>query len=244
MGAARLLAKGWVVFCLYAGALALANRPPSDGVFPLIVCVALFGAMGLLFISGYGFSAGHTRPLIPARINLAMLVPGFNETVFILFTILIFCIQTFYAPANHAGAAADALEGAIGFAVFGQHALEYVLAQCGLGGGRLFASAVSWLLAFIFLASALSRLRLAAALVRLERKRRPEALGAQPLALALGLIAVAGIQFLYIGTAYTLLPCRVLRGLWGDALIGLCPLMLAYAVTAALTNLVALSPEA
>jgi hypothetical protein len=244
MGGARLLAKGWVIFCLYAGALALANRPASDGIFPLVVCVALFGAMGLLFISGYGFSAGHTRPLIPARINLAKVVPGFNETVFIVFTVLIFCIQTFYAPANHAGAGADALEGAIGFAVFGQHSLQNLLAQCSLDGGRLFASSVAWLLGLIFLASALSRLRLAAALVRLERKRRPEALGAQPLALVLGLVAVAGIQLLYVGTAYTLLPCRVVRGLWGDALIGLGPLMLAYAITAALANLLALSTEA
>jgi hypothetical protein len=244
MGAARLLAKGWVVFCLYAGGLALANKPASDGAFALIVCVALFCAMGFLFISGYGFSAGHTRPLLPARINLAGLVPGFNDNVFIVFAVLIFCIQTFYAPANHAGAAADALEGAIGFAVFGQHTLENLLAQCSLGGGRLFASSAAWLLALIFLASALSRLRLAAALVRLERKRRPEALGAQPLALALGFIAVAGIQFLYVGTAYTLLPCRVVRGLWGDALIGLGPLMLAYAIMAALTNLLALSSEA
>lgn len=244
MGAARLLAKGWVVFCLYAGALALANRTGSDGAFSILVCIALFGAMGLLFVSGYGFSAGHMRPLLPIRINPAALVPRFNEAVFIAFTILIFCIQALYVPANHAGAAADALESAMGFAVFGQHRLEYVLAQCSLDSGRLLASAVSWLLAIIFLGSALSRLRLSAGLVRLERKRRPEALGAQPLALALGLVAVAGIQFLYVGTAYTLLPCHVLRGLWGDALIGVGPLMLAYTIMAALTNLVALSPEA
>ena len=93
-------------------------------------------------------------------------------------------------------------------------------------------------------ALASSSARLAATVVRFERKRRPEALGAQPLTFALGLVAVAGIQLLFMGTGYTLLPCRALGGLFGDAMIAIGPLMLAYLIVAALTNLLALSPEA
>jgi len=249
MGAARLLAKGWVVFCVYAGGLAL-HRAVAGGVpfaaaaGPLLVCVLLFGAMGLLFISGYGFSAGHVRPLLPARLDAALMVPGFNESVFLVFTLLVFCVQVFYAPVSRGGAAIDAIEGAMRFAVLGQGTLETALATCSADGGRLFVSALSWMLAFIFFASALSRIRLAAAIVRLERKRRPEALGAQPLAFAVGVAAVIGIQLLYIGTGYTLLPCRALGGLWGDVVIGLGPLMLCYVVVAALANLLALGTEA
>ncbi|HUJ03844.1 MAG TPA: hypothetical protein VLW75_09425, partial [Rhizomicrobium sp.] len=113
-----------------------------------------------------------------------------------------------------------------------------------LDGARAFASAFTWVLAFIFLGSALSRLRLAAGLVRLERKRRPEALGATTLAFVLGVLAVVGLQFLYVGTAYRILPCAILGGITGDVLIGLGPLMLAYLIDAALTNLMALGPEA
>ena len=66
MGAARLLAKGWVLFCVYGGGLALvralaAGAPAAETAWTISVCVVLFGAMGLLFISGYGLSAGHVR---------------------------------------------------------------------------------------------------------------------------------------------------------------------------------------
>ena len=115
--------------------------------------------------------------------------------------------------------------------------------QCRVDGGRLFIAALSWTFALIFLGSALSRIRLAATIVRFERKRRPEALGAQPLAFALGLVAVAGIQLVYMGTAYTLLPCHAIGGLFGAAMVGIDPLMLAYLIVAALTNLLALGPE-
>ncbi len=249
MGAARLLVKGWLAFCLYAGGLALARAlangvPLREAGGPLLVCVLLFGAMGVLFISGYGLSSSQVRPLFPAGIKPAHFVPGFNETVFLAFVLMIFYAQTFYAPANHAGAAVNALESAIRFAVFGQRTLENALAVCNLDGARLLVSAISWMLTLIFLASALSRIRLAAGIVRFQRKRRPEALGAQPLAFALGVAAVVGIQLLYVGTGYALLPCGALRGLWGDTVIALGPLALGYLVTAALTNLLALGPEA
>jgi hypothetical protein len=249
MGAARLLAKGWIVFCIYVGGLALGRCVTSGVPFgtaagPIVVCVLLFGAMGVLFIAGYGLSAGHVRPLLPGRLSVAGMLPGFNELVFIAFTLIVFGVQTFYAPARHTGAAVDAVEGAIRFAVVGQTSLEDVLVSCNFEGGRLLVAALSWLLALIYLGSVLSRIRLAAGIVRLERKQRPEALGAQPLALILGVAAVIGIQLLYMGSAYGLLSCGALGGLWGDAIIGLGPLMLSYLVAAALTNLLALGPSA
>ena len=249
MGAARLLAKGWVVFCIYAGGLELARElhkglAPFEALGPVLVCVLLFGAMGLLFIAGYGFSSAQLRIALPERLTPSILIPAFNELVFIAFTLIVFWLQGFYAAANHAGAPVDAVEGAITFAVFGQRSLTNTLLVCGLDGGRLLVSSVSWLLALIFVGSALSRLRLTASLVRLERKRRPEALGAQPLAFTLGLVAVAGIQLLYVGTGYGLLSCHTLGGLWGDVVMGLGPLMLGYVITAALANLLALSPDA
>ncbi|HEY3636533.1 MAG TPA: hypothetical protein VGK90_00180 [Rhizomicrobium sp.] len=249
MGAARLLAKGWIVFCVYVGGLALGRAvasgiPLGSASAPILVCVLLFGAMGLLFVAGYGLSAGHVRPLLPGRLTPATLLPGFNELVFVAFTLIIFGVQVFYAPHFPRVAVVDAVEGAMRFVVLGQAALESALVHCNLDGGRLLVSALSWLLALIFLGSSLSRLRLAAGIIRLERKERPEALGAQPLALALGVAAVIGIQLLYIGSAYLLLSCGELGALWGDAIIGLGPLTLAYLIVAALTNSLALGPSA
>lgn len=249
MGAARLLAKGWIIFCIYVGGLALGRAvtggvPLSSAMGPILVCVLLFGAMGVLFIAGYGLSAGHVRPLLPGRVSATSLLPGFNELVFLAFTLVVFCVQVFYAATARGNAAVDALEGAIRFAVVGESALENAFILCSIDGGRLLVSALSWLLALIYLGSALSRIRLAAGIVRLERKQRPEALGAQPLALILGVAAVLGIQLLYMGSAYGLLSCPTLAGLWGDVLIGLGPLLLAYLVVAALTNLLALGPSA
>jgi hypothetical protein len=247
MGATRLLAKGWIVFCLHVGALALGGE--QHGIAPagaamMIVCLLLFGAMGILFISGYGLSSGHFHPPLPAQLKPANLLPGFTELVFIAFALTLLLVQLFTAPVQPGGAATAGLESAIRFGVFGQRALETALAQCGLDSGRLFVSALAWTLALILLGSSVSRISLAAAVVRFERKRRPEALGAQPLAFALGLVAVAGIQLLYMGTGYMLLPCRALGGLFGTGIIALGPLMLAYLIVAALTNLFALGPEA
>jgi hypothetical protein len=242
MGVARLLAKGWVAFCLFAGAHALVHAlVPGASVLqalePNAIPVFLFGAMGLLFIAGYGFSSGH----LLSRFKPLHFVPGFNEIVFVLFAVLSFIVQTL--PHHLSWGILNALEAAVRFAVPGQRALEVNLARCGLDGGRAFAAAVGWLLAFIFLGSAISRLRIAAALVRLERKRRIEPLGPTGIAFALALAAVAGIQFLFIGSLFGLLPCQALSGILGAVLIGMGPLMLAYLVAAALTNLLATSPE-
>ena len=80
--------------------------------------------------------------------------------------------------------------------------------------------------------------------MRLERKKRPEALGAVPLTFALGLVSVIGIQLLFVGSGYALVPCDVLSDITGSVLIGIGPLALAYLIVAALTNLLALNPEA
>jgi len=139
--------------------------------------------------------------------------------------------------------AVDALKSAIYFAVPGQRALDAALEPHGLDGGRLFESAFAWLLAIVFLASAVSRLRLAAGIIRLERGKRPEALGPATLALLLGVLSVVGIQFLFVGTVFAFLPGSVYTEIAGTVLIGLGPLMLAYLIFAALANLLATGPE-
>jgi hypothetical protein len=100
------------------------------------------------------------------------------------------------------------------------------------------------LLAVIFLGSGLSRVRLAAGIVRLERQRRPDAIGPASLTLLLGIFAVIAIQFLFLGTVFTILPCDMLVDLPGELLIGLGPLMLAYLIVVAITDLLSLGPEA
>ena len=248
MGAARLLAKGWVVFCFYVGGLALAGAVAHgaqlDAAAPrLAVCTLLFAAMGILFVGGYGISAGLSLTHTLARLKPVHLAPGFNDLVFVAFALAAFYVQAGLAPLHLQGAPFDALQGAARFAVFGQHVLDDRLAACNLDGNRTLASAFAWLLAFIFLGSALSRVRLASALVRFERKARPEALGPQALAFGLGIAAMIGFQALYVGTAWLMMPCKPLGGLVGEALIGLGPLMLAYLIFAAVANLLALGPE-
>jgi hypothetical protein len=243
MGAARLLAKGWVAFCLFTGAHALAHalagfRPPEQALPAAGICVALFGAMGLLFIAGFGATA---RGGGLSRLSLRYFVPGFNDLVFVLFAVIVFVVQIHFAPGQGPGGALGALEAAVRFAVPGQRALEDTLLGYTLDGGRAFASAASWLLAFVFLGSALSRIRMGAALMRLERKQHGEVLGA---AVFTFLVSLLGIQLLAMGMLYPLIPKDMLSSLPGAVLIGLGPLALAYVIVAAITNLLALNPEA
>ncbi|HSC18381.1 MAG TPA: hypothetical protein VLC74_05660 [Rhizomicrobium sp.] len=242
MGIARLLAKGWATVCIFAGAHALVRTlaggaPLAQAIPASAIPVFLFGAMGLLFAAGYGLSSGH----LLSRFKPVHVLPGFNEWVFIAFALVSFAAQV--TRAQIASGVLDALEAALRFAVPAQRALENSLTRCSLDGHRALAAAVAWLLALIFLASALSHIRMQAALVRLERKRRIEPLGPTGIAFVLGVVAVIGIQFLYIGSIFRMLPCSALGGLGGNVLTGLAPLMLAYLVAAALTNLLATSPE-
>ena len=242
MGVARLLAKGWIVFCVVAGAHAIARAldagvPALGAAEPTLVAIFLFGAMGVLFIAGYGLSSGHFfRRYQPTHI-----LPGFNEIVFMVFLVLSFAIQI--GPHHLSWGILNMLEAAVRFAVPGQRALEAALSRCSLDGGRAFAAACTWLFAFIFLGSALSHVRMAAGLVRLERKRRIEPLGPAGIALVLGTAAIAGIQFLFVGSLFPTLPCPMLSGLLGAVLIGAAPLMLAYLAAAAIVNLIAMNPE-
>ena len=246
MGVARLLAKGWIVFCFYAGAhalvRALAAHVPAVQAFQQIgVSVVLFGAMGLLFVGGFGAASQHH---ILSRLSADRLAPGFNELVFLAFACACFYVQTVYAPLHLTGSVTQGLESAIRFAVPGQRVLESRLTACSLDGGRMFASAFGWITAFVFLGSSLSRVRLAAGIVRIERKHRPEALGDTMVAFILGAASLAGFQALFMGTGYAFVPCEAMSGIAGDVLIGLAPLALAYLILAALINLVSLGQEA
>jgi len=249
MGIARLLAKGWIVFCLFAGAhalrLALLQGQDLSSSLPGIgICALLFIAMGLLFVGGFGVSAGHVAHT-PWLKNLKPhhLIPGFNEGVFFAFVVLSFINQAFVAPGNIDHAVAKALQNAIYFVVPGQRALVSALDQCTMDGGRVFSAAFAWLLAVVYLASASSRLKLQAGLIRLEAGDRPQLLGPTLRAFLFGIVAVVGIQFLFVGSAYPWLHCSAFANVTGALLIGLAPLMLAYLIVAALASLMASAPE-
>jgi hypothetical protein len=249
MGVARLLAKAWFVFCLFAAAYAFqralaAGVPFSEIAVPVCVCAVLFCAMGLLFVVGFGASASPFGPAMLNELKPDHFIPGFNEIVFLVFAVLIFAAQTAYLPTHADGGLLGTLRDAVGYAVPGQGALEDRLTTCGVDGGRLTASAVSWLLAFIFLGSSLSHVRLAAGILRLERTAHPEPMGLTTLTYVLGIAAVIMIQLFFVGSIYGLLPCDMAIGLTGELAIGLGPLTLAYLIGAAITDLLALGPEA
>jgi hypothetical protein len=244
MGVARLLAKVWIVLCLFTGAHALnrmmgAGEAPLDSLSHTGVSVLLFLAMGLLFIIGFGVS----RPGVTSQLKPDHLLPYYTDTVFALFAALSLVNQIWIAPLNATGTLSDEIENALGFAVPAQRALQYTLAFCTLDGGRLFASAVAWGLAFVLFGSSLTRLRLAAGLLRLERSRSREPLGAGFVALLLGVVSVVGIQLIFVGSAYRFTPCLEFTTVPGLVLIGLGPILLAYVILAALTALLATSNE-
>ena len=123
MGLARLLAKGWIVVCLFAGAHALRFALQSGGdlvvVIPqVIVSVLLFAAMGLLFVGGYGASGARLHAFSVQNV-MPRRLPGFNEVVFLLFVAISFLNQIVYAPLHVSGRITDMLEGALYFAVPG-----------------------------------------------------------------------------------------------------------------------------
>ena len=249
MGIARLLAKGWIIFCLFAGAHALRlailqGSPLDSSLLGIGICALLFTAMGLLFVGGFGVSAAHVGGAPWAtRFKPHHLIPGFNEIVFLLFVALSFLNQAFVAPAVVNPGGERALNDAIFFVVPGQRALVASLYACTMDGGRVFAASFAWLLAIIYLASAASRLRLQAGLIRLEAGDRLQALGPTLRAFLFGIVAVVGIQFLFVGSAYPWLNCSAFADVTGALLIGLAPLMLAYLIVAALASLMASAPE-
>jgi len=247
MGPARLLAKAWVLICVFAGAhaLNLALRGGGDPlaiVFQIAVSVLLFAAMGLLFVGGYGASGGGTRlqQLSLSGLKLPPLLPGFDGAVFLMFVGLSFVDQVAYAPAHISGGLSDALEGALYFAIPGQRAIVDAMHACKLDGGRAFASAFTWLLAIIFAGSAISRLKLAAGIIRLERASHPPSLGATTIATVIGIAAVLAIQCFFVGPVFQLLPCRAFEGVPGALMVGLAPLLVSYLIFATLAALLAI----
>ena len=249
MGIERLLAKGWIVFCLFAGAHALrlasmSGVPLQTSSFAIGVCAALFIAMGLLFVGGFGASASPSGTSWLAGLRPHHLIPGFNEAVFMAFVALSFLNQALVAPEVIDRGVAGALENAMTFLVPGQKALQTrVLDGCFMDGGRLFSAAFTWLLAIIYLGSAASRLRLQAGLIRLEAGERSQPLGPTLRAFLFGIVAVVGIQFLFVGSAYPWMNCSAFADITGAVLIGLAPLMLSYLIVAALASLMAAAPE-
>lgn len=245
MGVARLLAKGWVVFCLFAGACAFhlalgRGEEPLAALQAIAICVLLFSAMGLLFIGGFGASAG-SGPLL-VRVRPRHFVPGFNEIVFIAFVLASLINLLIVAPATIGGPVARAISNAMDRLVPGQSALASELEACALDGGRIFAGAFTWLLAVIYVASALSRIGLTAGLLRLERMIRPSAFGPTATAAVYGFVAIVGFQLLYVGSAYVWFGCSAFIDVTGAVLIGLLPLLLAYTIVAALATLKASGP--
>lgn len=246
MGAARLLAKGWVLLCLFAGAHALRFAIQGGGelavVIPqVLIAVALFAAMGLLFVGGYGASSDsfqhHTATIRQRKFAVAR--PDFDDVILYLFAALSFANQTWWAPLHISGPLSEGLMRAIAVVVPGHDVIADRLGTCSIDGGRVFASAFAWLLATVFACSAISRLRQAADAVRLDRILHPQGLGLTALAAALGLIAIIGVQCLFVGTVLTALPCSVFASIPGDILIGLGPLLLAYVIYASLAVLLA-----
>src|ERR1700749_1178029 len=140
MGIARLLAKGWIIFCLFAGAhalrLALLQGLSLENALPAIgICALLFAAMGLLFVVGFGASASHGGAPWLGRFKPHHLIPGFHEAVVLVFVVLSFLNQALVAPdvIDHGGA--GALENAMYFLMPGQRVLARSLENCGMDGG-------------------------------------------------------------------------------------------------------------
>jgi len=249
MGIARLLAKGWLLFCLVAGGHALhltlgAGTAPSNAWLAIGVCILLFAAMGLLFIGGFGVSGGLPSTPLLTWLRPHHFIPGFNEIVFLAFVALSFIVQVALAPATLTMPWAQALARAVAFAIPGQAALARALDGCDIDGGRVFAASFSWALAAIYLASACSRLKLQAGLIRLEQGTKPEIIGPALRAFLFGLVAVTATQFLVMGSVFPLLDCRAYVDITGALLTGLAPLMTAYLVVAAMGSLLASAPAA
>ncbi len=198
--------------------------------------------MGLLFIAGFGMSSGIGGAPLIQRFRPHHLIPSFNGTVFLIFAAAIFVNQVFVAPLGIDSAVADAVGKAIYFLVPGQRDLVRALAPCALDGGRIFASAVSWLLTVIYVASAVSRIGLSAGLLRLEQATRPSAFGPTLLAALYGIAAIVSFQLLFVGSIYPWLDCSAFADIGGAVLIGLAPLMLGHLIVAALTTLRASGP--
>ncbi|MEJ0024424.1 MAG: hypothetical protein WDN01_00225 [Rhizomicrobium sp.] len=251
MGVARLLAKGWVVFCLYAGGHAFVQALVHGIALPealqsVAICVLLFGAMGLLFVAGFGASARPNAPLL-ARLRPRDLIPTFDDTVFVAFVAVSFAVQVYFVSEIGNTPVGQAVQKAMFSVVPGLPKLADRLDDCVLNPQRVYsislAASIAWLLAIVYVASAASRIGLTAGLLRLQQALRPTSFGPTLLAALYGTVAIVGFQLLYIGSLYGWLGCGGFGGIGGVLLTGLAPLMLAYLIVAALVTLKASGPE-
>jgi hypothetical protein len=203
--------------------------------------------MGLLFVGGYGVSrdAFHARgwAIFKFRSKTPRTMPVFNDIVFLVFVAVSFVVQVWYAPRHLSGPVTEAIENALYFAIPGNAKLITRLDECAIDGGRVFASSAAWLLALVFAASAISRLKQTADAMRVDRMLHPQSLSPMGLAAVLGIVAVAGIQCLFVGSPIAFLPCSAFFTLPGDLLIAFAPLMFAYVIHAALAALLASGGE-
>lgn len=248
MGAARLLAKAWVVFCLFAAAHAVLGVLMGSGhglpqIGLIAGCTLIFCAMGLLFAGGFGVSGGHGAASWLAGLEPRDFLPRFDDWVFLGFVALSFLDQLMFASGHVLKGVFPAMDNFIRVIVPGQKALEAAIGACRPGDGPMYASSFTWLIAAIFLGSAASRIEAQVDAVRQERAEYPEMLGPNVLAALLGVLSIVGIQLLYVGSAYAWLPCSAFTNVTGGLLTGLAPLMLAYLMIAALTCLFATVKE-
>lgn len=237
---ARLVAKVWVMFCLYAGALAL-NLALPGSPDAWAEAARICGATLLYLCTGFLF-AGMAVRLLHRRETLirhSWRDIDFNDVLFGIFLFLTFCDQAFFAPDHLAGVFSQSVEQAAFYAVPGQRALSRLVHSCTMDGGRIFASAFSWCLALIWFGSALSRLKISAGLLRAAWSVAPDRTRGLTSAVLLGLCAAAGIQVLYAGSGIRFLPCSMTAGIAGGLLTGLAPLLLVYVIITALTGLIA-----
>lgn len=244
---ASLVAKVWVMFCLYAGALALHMALPGSPD-PLGDGLAITGAsfvflcLGLLFAGAAVLLLSPSGPISLKNIRtlrFAWRDVDFNEILFAAFLILSFCNQAFFAPDHMMGPLTIAVEQAAWFAVPGQRAFSLLVHSCTMDGGRIFTSAFAWVLALIWFGTALTRLGISARLIRAARRQTPDATAGLVSGVLLAVAAAAGIQFLYAGSGFAYLPCSLTAGIAGGLLAGFAPLMLAYILIAALSGVIA-----
>ena len=216
MGVARLLAKGWVVFCLFAGGYALHDAVGAGTAFLRRPArhshqrrsVRRHGAAVHRRLCGgveRRWRVAHWRVSSPRHV-----LPGFNELVFIGFALAIFVMQTLYLAGSRPGRVLGALQAAIAFAVPGQGQLAYSARRLR---ARRRARVRGRLRAGCSPSSFWARRSRASvsppASCGWSASSVPKRSGPTGLALVLGLAAVIGIQLLYIGSLY---PHSALHG--------------------------------
>ncbi len=235
MGIARLLAKGWIVFCLFAGGARLAPRPGQRRAAGAIAVrgghlrdsVRRHGPVVRRRLRRLGRIARHP---FKARLGLHHLMPGFNEIVFLFSSVLSFVNQVWFAPRNLAGDVVGPLErrSISSCRASARWSRRWMPAAWMAGASSPPPSPGCWRWSIWPRPARGSNCRRASS--GWSATPRPEGLGPSIRAFCLGVVAVVGVQFLFVGSAYPWLNCSAFDDITGALLIGLAPLMLAYLV--------------